>query len=105
GAQLVDALLGARLHLGATPLGWLRPHHHDSLGRPCLEVERPVDSLLPAGVLVAGKYRIEHMVGRGGMGTVYAAQHVTLRQRVALKVLRAEAMVERGTVDRFMTEA
>ena len=67
--------------------------------------ERTADGVFPAGALIAGKYRIERMVGQGGMGTVYAAQHETLRQRVALKVLRDQAMVEATTVERFLNEA
>jgi|CZKU01.1.fsa_nt_gi hypothetical protein len=67
--------------------------------------ERTADGVFPAGALIAGKYRIEHVVGQSGMGTVYAAQHETLRQRVALKVLRDQAMVEATTVERFLNEA
>jgi hypothetical protein len=39
------------------------------------------------GDLVGGKYRIEKVVGRGGMGIVYAAHHLLLDKRVALKLL------------------
>ncbi|WP_437604200.1 protein kinase [Sorangium sp. So ce590] len=39
------------------------------------------------GDVIAGKYRVEGVLGRGGMGLVVAATHLTLRQRVAVKLL------------------
>jgi serine/threonine-protein kinase len=58
--------------------------------------------ILEAGTLVGGRYHIEACLGRGGMGAVYAARHVELGHRVAVKVLfhRAEAAVAR-----FLREA
>src|SRR5882672_12678092 len=43
---------------------------------------------LSAGQMVADKYRIDAVVGSGGMGVVVAATHVELGQRVAIKLLR-----------------
>ena len=42
------------------------------------------------GLIVAGKYRLEAEIGRGSMGTVYRAVHVTLGKRVAIKLISAE---------------
>src|ERR1051325_1690140 len=39
------------------------------------------------GDILAGKYRVAGVIGRGGMGVVIAADHVALRQRVAVKLL------------------
>ena len=58
-----------------------------------------------AGDVVAGKYRIEQVVGEGGMGVVYAAHHLILDQRVALKLLLVDALRGDETVERFVREA
>ena len=42
---------------------------------------------LKSGDIIAGKYRVEREIGRGGMGVVVAATHIDLDQRVAIKVL------------------
>jgi serine/threonine-protein kinase len=55
--------------------------------------------------VIAGKYRVERIIGRGGMGIVVAAWHLELDQRVALKFLLPE-LVERGdAAERFRREA
>jgi serine/threonine-protein kinase len=58
-----------------------------------------------AGDLVAGKYRLEREIGAGGMGVVFAAIHVHLDQRVALKFLFEEASQSPELVERFWREA
>jgi serine/threonine-protein kinase len=57
------------------------------------------------GQLVAGKYRIEQTLGRGGMGVVVAALHEQLGQRVALKFLTDNAYQQAEAVARFVREA
>jgi serine/threonine-protein kinase len=57
------------------------------------------------GQLVAGKYRIQQMLGRGGMGVVMAALHEHLNQHVALKFLTDEAYQQPEAVTRFLREA
>ncbi len=49
--------------------------------------ERPVAPPPATGRVVAGKYRILHELGRGGMGVVLAAEHLELGHRVAIKVI------------------
>jgi serine/threonine-protein kinase len=44
---------------------------------------------LAAGTLLGNRFRVERLVGRGGMGDVYAARHATTGKEVALKVLRS----------------
>ncbi len=61
--------------------------------------------MLEPGALVAGKLRIERILGQGGMGTVAAAVHVGLDQRVAIKVLKPELANQPDVVARFVREA
>jgi len=47
-------------------------------------------SYISAGVVLGGKYRLERELGRGAMGMVWSAVHLTLGQRVAIKLISAE---------------
>jgi serine/threonine protein kinase len=60
---------------------------------------------LAEGDLVAGRYRIVRLLGQGGMGTVYEAEHGWTKRRVALKLLRAELSTNERVVSRFLREA
>jgi len=57
------------------------------------------------GELVANKYRVERVLGRGGMGVVVAALHEQLGQRVALKMLLPSVTTNADVVARFAREA
>jgi eukaryotic-like serine/threonine-protein kinase len=57
------------------------------------------------GDLLAGKLRIERVIGRGGMGVVYCAQHELLGQRVAIKILLPAVASNKEAVARFLNEA
>src|SRR5580692_10668265 len=61
-------------------------------------------SVLP-GDVIAGKYRIDRVLGRGGMGVVVAATHQQLDQKVALKFLLPEVVAQEDLVARFLREA
>src|SRR3982074_3632811 len=63
------------------------------------------DARIPAGTMVADRYRIARVLGEGGMGVVYAAEHVLMRKEVALKVLHAEMCSMPEVVARFEREA
>src|SRR3974390_20305 len=57
------------------------------------------------GDLLAGKYRVERVLGLGGMGVVVAARHEQLDQLVAIKFVREEALGNPEAVERFLREA
>ena len=63
------------------------------------------DGNLHEGDVVAGKYRVERVLGTGGMGIVVAAHHIGLDTRIAIKFLRPELAANRDAVARFMSEA
>jgi eukaryotic-like serine/threonine-protein kinase len=60
--------------------------------------------LLAAGDLVAGRYHVEGLIGRGGMGEVYAARDVSAEDRVALKLIHPELLGSSKTRSRFERE-
>ena len=60
---------------------------------------------LSEGDILAGKYRIEKVLGVGGMGVVVAARHIDLDQRVAIKCLLAHTRTMPELVERFTREA
>jgi serine/threonine-protein kinase len=63
----------------------------------------PVDPYV--GTTIDGRYRVESVLGEGGMGVVYLARHKVIDKKVAIKVLRAEMAREREITDRFLQEA
>ncbi len=60
---------------------------------------------LAPGDVVDGKYRIERLVGEGGMGQVLAATHLGLGQQVAIKIMLADKAADTDSVERFLREA
>ncbi len=57
------------------------------------------------GHVVANRYRVDALIGQGGMGRVYRAVHIHMHKTVALKVLRPEMTQVRGVLARFEREA
>ncbi len=63
-------------------------------------------AVLPPGEIIPGtRYRILSRVGQGAMGAVYAAEHVDLEKRVALKTLYGQSARDPVAVERFRQEA
>ena len=62
-------------------------------------------SVLERGTVLLGKYRVDEIIGRGGMGLVVKAWHLGLDEPVAIKLLRDDIAVADETVARFEREA
>jgi serine/threonine protein kinase len=60
---------------------------------------------VPAAPLVGGRYELEALLGKGGMGEVWRARHVTLDSHVAIKFLHGASAHRESTRKRFLTEA
>jgi serine/threonine protein kinase len=60
---------------------------------------------LSQGEILAGKYRIESLLGEGGMGAVYLATNTVLQKKVALKVMNTRFAAVPAAVERFLREA
>jgi eukaryotic-like serine/threonine-protein kinase len=68
--------------------------------------KQPTDELdLLVGSTVAGKYHIDRLIGRGGMGAVFQATNAGIGKRVALKFLGAETSRDGDAATRFQREA
>jgi serine/threonine-protein kinase len=65
----------------------------------------PPAGALPAGTCVAGAYRVDGVLGQGGMGTVYRARDLRSGEAVALKLLHAHLLRDRQVSERFHREA
>ncbi|WP_052376487.1 serine/threonine-protein kinase, partial [Chondromyces apiculatus] len=65
----------------------------------------PWSASVPVGTVIAGKYRVDHVLGVGGMGTVVAATHLDLDEVRALKLMHDSESENAVAVERFLREA
>ena len=71
-----------------------------------MSVDHASDAKEPKpGEVIDGKYRLEAVLGHGGMSVVYAARHTVTHRRVAIKWLRSDFARRSGGVERFLREA
>jgi eukaryotic-like serine/threonine-protein kinase len=68
-----------------------------------LVAENPADSL--TGNVLADRYLIDRKLGEGGMGEVYLAEHIRMKRKVAVKVMRAWLTKDPAAIGRFHREA
>jgi serine/threonine-protein kinase len=70
------------------------------------QIRGVAESAVPQpGQMLAGKYRVEGVLGAGGMGVVVAARHIHLDVPVALKFMTEETLADHYLVSRFLHEA
>lgn len=80
-------------------------HPSDEIMAPYTRtILRRMDELSPGTELV-GKYKVNEVIGKGGMGIVYKAQDLKLMRDVALKFLPSELMRDKEAKERFVLEA
>ena len=71
-------------------------------------VPRPSQQFSPenlVGTVLADRYRLIKLIGEGGMGSVYQAEHITIGRKLAIKVLAPEYCDSPDVVARFLQEA
>jgi eukaryotic-like serine/threonine-protein kinase len=66
--------------------------------------DKPAQTVQPGDILVE-KYRVERIIGQGGMGVVVLAEHIELRERVAIKFLLDATTDNAELCERFLREA
>jgi serine/threonine protein kinase len=75
-------------------------------GPPAASGAALATSAIPSfGTVLAGKYRLESLLGAGGMGVVVSATHLQLQELVAVKLLHPEMASRPSAVKRFLREA
>ncbi len=74
-----------------------------AIGEAAAEIIAAIDLRKPGAVF--GNYRLERLLGRGGMGEVFLAEDARLGRRVALKFLPAGLSVDSARIERFRQEA
>ncbi|HEX9294202.1 MAG TPA: serine/threonine-protein kinase [Polyangiaceae bacterium] len=81
------------------------PRDETSVARPDANESGAQSSPVRVGDVLGGKYHVERMIAKGGMGVVVAARHLQLEERVAIKFLREELLGDGDIVARFAREA
>jgi eukaryotic-like serine/threonine-protein kinase len=78
---------------------------YDSTSDVCAKDQRELTLSLPVERTIDNKYRLEQVIGRGGMGAVYEATDLRLNRRIAIKIMLGNMFGDRVALRRFEREA
>jgi serine/threonine protein kinase/ketosteroid isomerase-like protein len=78
---------------------------YDDADSSCAEDQTALVASRPGSRMIADKYRLDRMLGRGGMGAVYAGTHLDLDRPVAIKLLLSDFTADADAMERFRREA
>ena len=109
GLKIVSVAPGSQTNLRTPP----PPGNPDAV---VLSPEGPVTPVDPRGIpplppdpylgyTIDNRYKVESLLGEGGMGMVYLCRHKIIDKKVALKILRADLARDKEVTERFLIEA
>jgi serine/threonine protein kinase/ketosteroid isomerase-like protein len=78
---------------------------YDDADTSCAEDQTALVGSRPGSRMIGEKYRLDRMLGRGGMGAVYAGTHLDLDRPVAIKLLLSDFTADADAMERFRREA
>ncbi|MFN7945461.1 MAG: protein kinase [Blastocatellia bacterium] len=78
---------------------------YDAAAQLCRADQHELTLTLPVERTIEGRYRLEQLLGRGGMGAVYRAQDLRLQRQVAVKIITGSLFGDARAVRRFEREA
>jgi serine/threonine protein kinase/ketosteroid isomerase-like protein len=78
---------------------------YDDADSSCTNDQTALVASRPGSRMIGEKYRLDRMLGRGGMGAVYAGTHLDLDRPVAIKLLLSDFTADADAMERFRREA